>query len=151
MSVNITIVYRLAGEDADRVVNLTEAEYFDLEAGETAEVDSTTRHAHAFQYVAPDKANDIRTWTTITDDQHDLRTCINERRTAFGMTIECFDYRRGEEVRWEMIMEVRDPTDPTNLHIVRLAKDGSAMKVIRHVYVACNGTPSESVRELDWE
>src|SRR5262249_49510069 len=128
---------------------LTPDEFFELEPGERATMDSVPRQNHGIDYLefAPQTIRMTRI-TIIDDVQKSVRViCETFWNNGQNRVIERTD--RGVSEYWEMILKIRINEAPPTWEILRLGRQDGTLSPLYHGLIQQNSNGSETETKVD--
>ncbi len=141
-------LYFLYEDEKDWVSkNLLPEEYFDLDGGETIEIDCVPIHNHAVEYLNLNRERVKATKIVLEDSRFNNQCIITESfwNNQKNRVIERTDIEsKGQET--EIIIESEISVSPPITEIFRFTKDGEVLAPIYHGFIQTNpdGTEDET-------
>jgi hypothetical protein len=150
-NVKITLEYKLIHGGAWKSFTLTPAEFFELESGEYARIDSVPRHNHGTDYLGLAPQAIRMTRITIVDDAQKSNRVICETFWNSGQNRVIERTDRGVSEYWEMILKTRISEAPPTWEILRLGRQDGTLIPLYHGFIRENrdGSETETKMEID--
>lgn len=126
---------------------LTPEEYFELEPGEEASIQSIPRYNHAIDYLDIEARSVQNTRLQISDSEARQKTVVMETfwKSGENRIIETHDLDAGGASHWEMIVSTRIKQDPATTQILRFTRDQSGpVQLLSHLHIRENLDGSET-------
>ena len=145
----ITLEYKLVNSDAWETVRLASDDFFELEPGEQATIDSVPKHNHGVDYLALEPPTVRTTRITIIDDVKKSNRVICETFWNNGQNrvIERTDH--GVSEYWEMIIRTRIRENPLTWDILRMGRQDGILVPFYHGIIQRNPDGSETETKMD--
>lgn len=147
--IHITIEYKLTDSIDWKSLELTHAEYFELEPDEEVELDSLPKYNHAIEYLELERHQVAATRIILIDEALKAKRSIVEKFWNQGENrlIERTDI--GENQYWEMILEVQVSKKPPLWEIVRVGREDGVLTPWYHAFLQDNDDGSQTEIKVD--